>query len=337
MTHSNFSLTSVAPVLKTTVLGCGRWASFQAWYVAGLGHQVMMYGRTSSARWQNLHAGQANHYLQLPATVAFTSDLARAIEFADVIHIAIEAQQLRDLAREISVVLHKVNLTAAQKTWLLCMKGLEAQTGYRLTQIMQQELGVIAAVWVGPGHVQDFVAGIPNCMLIDAASEALTKFLVDRLASELIRFYQGRDLIGTEVGAALKNVLGIAAGLLDGAGYAPLKGALMTRGAAEVSRLIAAMGGDARSAYGLCHLGDYQATLFSAHSHNRLYGEAFVKQQPMAQLAEGVATLQTVALLQEKYAIELPICQAISAILADPTHAQQQLRALLSRPLTTEF
>ena len=96
------------------------------------------------------------------------------------------------------------------------------------------------------------------------------------LSSELIRFYYGTDLIGSEVGAAAKNVVGIAAGMLDGLDQSSLKGALMSRGTREIARLIESMGGNGLSAYGLCHLGDYQATLFSQHSHNRRFGEAFL-------------------------------------------------------------
>jgi glycerol-3-phosphate dehydrogenase (NAD(P)+) len=316
---------------KTTIIGCGRWASFHAWYAARLGHQVMMYGRPFSTRLQQLRDTHANAYLQLPESVSFTDQLSHAIDFADVIIIAIEAQQLRSLAEQ---------LTTTQlfgKTLVLTMKGLETHTGLRLTQVLEQTRGVEAAVWVGPGHVQDFVAGIPNCMVMDAKLPDVSTWLMNRFASDLVRFYQGDDLIGTEVGAALKNVMGIAAGMLDGVGFTPLKGALMTRGTSEVARLIEAMGGAGRSAYGLCHLGDYQATLFSAHSHNRRYGEACVRQQAIQGLAEGVATSKTVQHLQSTLGIELPICEAVAAVLATPASAQQQLRALFSRPLTTEF
>ncbi len=316
---------------KTTIIGCGRWASFHAWYAARLGHQVMLYGRAESPRFQMLRSTRSNDYLHLPNSVHFSDQLDEAIAFADVCIIAIEAQQLRTLAAQLSAN------QLSSKTLVLAMKGLESASGLRLTQVLEQTLGVAAAVWVGPGHVQDFIAGIPNCMLMDAQSPELSAALMQRFASDLIRFYQGDDLIGTEIGAALKNVMGIAAGMLDGVGFTPLKGALMTRGASEVARLITAMGGEGRSAYGLCHLGDYQATLFSAHSHNRQYGEACVRQQTMQSLAEGVATLKTVQHLQTTLRIDLPICQAVAAVIAEPASAQQQLRALFARPLTTEF
>ena len=103
---------------------------------------------------------------------------------------------------------------------------------------------------------------------------------MESFGSDLIRFYYGQDLIGNEIGAAAKNVVGIAAGMLDGLGLSTLKGALMARGTREIARLIDALGGNELSAYGLCHLGDYEATLFSPYSHNRMFGEQYVKNAP---------------------------------------------------------
>ena len=173
---------------------------------------------------------------------------------------------------------------------MLCMKGLETGTGKRLSTIVKEELGegTPVAVWLGPGHVQEFTAGIPNCMVIDSEDDALKEELISAFSSQLIRFYYGRDLIGNEIGGASKNVIGIAAGMLDGLGLSSLKGALMSRGTREIARLIQAMGGNELSAYGLCHLGDYEATVFSQYSHNRRYGEAFVRGEAYTELAEGL-------------------------------------------------
>ena len=154
------------------------------------------------------------------------------------------------------------------------MKGIEIGTGKRLSEIASEYIGSNKniAVWLGPGHVQEFCNGIPNCMVIDSENEIVKRSLVESFSSELIRFYYGQDLIGNEIGAAAKNVIGIAAGMLDGMGLSTLKGALMSRGTREVARLVKSMGGNELSAYGLCHLGDYEATVFSAFSHNRKYG-----------------------------------------------------------------
>ncbi len=224
------------------------------------------------------------------------------------------------------------------KTFVLCMKGIEQGSGKRLSEIALEYLpksGV--AVWIGPGHVQEFVAGIPNCMVIDGTSEELKERLVTQFSSSLIRFYYGRDLIGNEVGAAAKNVIGIAAGILDGMGLTNLKGALMARGTREVARLIVAMGGIEHSAYGLCHLGDYQATVFSQFSHNRAFGEAFARGEKFGKLAEGYYTVEALMELSKKYGVDMPISRAVHAVLYNGANPRDELTALFMRSLKKEF
>ena len=167
--------------------------------------------------------------------------------------------------------------------------------------------------------------------------EALKEELVAAFSSELIRFYYGRDLIGNEIGGASKNVIGIAAGMLDGLGLSSLKGALMSRGTREIARLIKALGGNELSAYGLCHLGDYEATVFSPYSHNRQFGESFVRGQDYHQLAEGYYTVKALMLLGQRYGVELPICKAVHDILYEQAVPRDVLAGLLRRGLTEEF
>ena len=219
------------------------------------------------------------------------------------------------------------------------MKGIEAATGKRLSQVAQEYLdpSVKVAVWVGPGHVQEFYAGIPNCMVIDSEDEETKHRLVQAFSGDLIRFYYGTDLVGSEIGAAAKNVVGIAAGMLDGYGLTTLKGALMSRGTREIARLISAMGGSELSAYGLCHLGDYEATVFSKFSHNRAFGEAFVAGRPYTELAEGYATVRALVLLGQTYGVDLPICRAVYHILYDGADPRTELESLFGRAIKTEF
>jgi glycerol-3-phosphate dehydrogenase (NAD(P)+) len=225
------------------------------------------------------------------------------------------------------------------KTFVLCMKGIENSTGKRLSEVLI-ESGVNPnniAVWVGPGHIQEFTRMVPNCMIIDSYNSELAQRLVEQFSSNLIRFYIGNDIIGSEIGAAAKNVMGIRAGMLDGLGYSVLKGALMARGAHEVAQLIKAKGGNELSAYGLCHLGDYEATLFSQHSHNRKFGEMFVKNEPFTKLAEGVATTSAMLKMAEELKVELPITQSIYNILNNLSTPQQILDQLFSRENKKEF
>ena len=294
---------------KISVLGCGRWGSFIAWYLATKkGKELYSWGPEGDYSYEVLKNTGKNEYVTLDKSIVLTCDLAKAVSRAEVIIISISSQGLRGFIRKILAA-----ADVSDKIFVLCMKGIEVETGERLSEILI-EAGISKdkiAVWVGPGHIQDFTAGIPNCMVIDSHNVQLKKALADDFKSDLIRFYYGNDIIGTEIGAAAKNVMGIAAGVLDGGGVSTLKGPLMSRGAREVARLIKALGGNELSAYGLAHLGDYETTLFSHHSHNRMYGEMLVKGQKFEKLAEGVMTAAAMKKLGEKLGVELPITDAV--------------------------
>ena len=319
--------------MRVSVLGCGRWGSFHAWYAHRVGHAVTLWGRAGSAHLAQLRGTRTNEFLTLPKDICLTDDLVTAIRTAEIVIISIHAQALRSFLRDLRAQGYGEEL--ANKYVILCMKGLEIGTGKRLTTVVHEELGaeVKPIVWVGPGHVQDFVRGIPNCMVLAGEERAVLHDLVDVLGSPLIRFYYGDDLLGTEVGAAAKNVVGLAAGMLDGFSYGSLKGALMARGARELSRLVHAMGGDGDTIYGLSHLGDYEATLFSPHSNNRRYGEAVVRGTAgdLHKLAEGVYTAEALMALAAEYRVELPICTTVYEIVAHGCDPRAQLMQLFLR------
>lgn len=319
--------------MKISVLGCGRWGSFIAWYLS-LKDQTVLWGREGSKNIWALMRDRTNGTVTFGERTLITTDLDRALENETVV-ISISSQQLYDFAKMLSDRVPD----GAYKRFILCMKGLEEKTGRRLTEVFDSAYTKphATAIWVGPGHVEDFVQAIPNCMVIDSENVELKKELAEELSSSLIRFYIGTDLCGSEVGAASKNVIGIAAGMLDGLGVSSLKGALMARGAGEISRLIEAMGGDRLSAFGLCHLGDYEATVFSPHSHNRAFGEALVKGESFEKLAEGVATCKALMLLSERHHTELPICTAVYRIIFENADPQTTLNSLFSREIKREF
>lgn len=319
--------------MKITVIGCGRWGTFLAWYLDKIGHAATLYGREGSHRMEALVNTRTNGVTTLGPNIRLTSSLSEALE-NEVIVISIGSQSLRGLMREIAAL-----CPSERKTFILCMKGLEIGTGKRLSVIVKEEAGAGAqvAVWLGPGHVQEFTAGIPNCMVIDSEDEELKRKLVAELSGDLIRFYYGRDLTGNEIGAAAKNVVGIAAGMLDGLQLSSLKGALMSRGTREIARLISALGGSELSAYGLCHLGDYEATVFSRYSHNRQYGEALILGKPYEELAEGCYTVKALLKLGADTGVSLPICQAVYDVIYQSADPQKTLDALFSRSLKNEF
>lgn len=318
--------------MKITVIGCGRWGSFLAWYLDRIGHEVTLYGREGSRNMQAFLETRSNGLLTLPPSVTLSTSLS-SVDGADTVVISVDSQGLRALLSELSA--HGFE----NKTVVLCMKGIEIATGKRLSEVAAECLAAscAVAVWLGPGHVQEFYGGTPNCMVIDSADVGAKERLVQAFSSDLIRLYYGEDLVGNEIGAAAKNVIGIAAGMLDGYGLSSLKGALMARGSREVARLIRAMGGNELSAYGLCHLGDYEATVFSQFSHNRRFGEAFIKGEEFSSLAEGYYTVCALMKLEEQYGVELPICRAVYRILYEKKDAKTVLGELFDRALKNEF
>lgn len=319
--------------MKICVIGCGRWGSLITWYLSEKrGFDVTLYGRAGSQTMQRFIKERRNDLLTLPESVMLSTDISCLCD-AEVIVISVNSQGLSTLMSELEP------LELKNKIFVLCMKGIEISTCRRLSEVVTESVDATnkVAVWLGPGHVQEFYAEIPNCMVIDSEDEEVKRLLVDSFSSELIRFYYGEDLLGNEIGAAAKNVVGIAAGLLDGKGLSTLKGALMSRGTREVARLIDKMGGNELSAYGLCHLGDYEATVFSKFSHNRAYGEALARGEKFEKLAEGHYTAKAIVSLADKYGVDMPICRCVYGIIYEGLDADHALGELFGRSIKSEF
>ena len=320
--------------MNYTILGCGRWGGFIAWYLDKTGHKITTWGLETDPYVVNLFATRKNNYVEFPESIELTTDLKYALGKNDYVIISISSQNLRSLMQSVKAI-----DGYKDKNYIICMKGIEESTGSRLSEVIASA-GIDPshiATWVGPGHIQEFTRGVPGVMIVDSYNKELSQLLVNDLKSDLIRYYQGQDMVGTEIGAAAKNVMGIAVGMLDGADISSLKGALMARGTREIARLIKAAGGNELSAYGLCHLGDYEATLFSPHSHNRKFGELFVKGEYFDKLAEGVQTAGALLKLAEKHNVDLPITKTVSDIIARKKDTKEALMELFSRPNKEEF
>lgn len=318
--------------MRITVIGCGRWGTCIAWHLCRIGHEVTLYGLPDAADARELIETRRNALMEIPDELCVTTDFD-CVKDAEIIVISVGSQSLRTVMKNLAPYDLK-NID-----FVLCMKGIECGSGLRLSEIVEEyaDPSCKVAVWIGPGHVQEFYRGVPNCMVIDSKSEALKQKLVEEFSSDLIRFYYGCDLIGNEIGAATKNVIGIAAGMLDGLGLSTLKGALMSRGTREIARLIKAMGGNELSAYGLCHLGDYEATVFSEYSHNRMFGEMLVRGEKYDSLAEGYYTVDAVMILKERCNVELPICEAVWKCLYAGANVKDEISALFTRSLKEEI
>ena len=319
-----------------SVIGCGRWGTFLAWYAANRCPQtiknVLMYDLKNSPNFIELCETRKNSYLSLSDNMFLFDDLAKIL-VNDTVIISIGCQHLRSLAKQLN------GYDLSGKTFLLAMKGLEESSGKIMHDVFKEEIkqNIHVATLSGPGHVQDYMKNVPSAAVIDSLEPETQDYLIKLLQSDLIRFYYGNDLIGDQIGAALQNVIGLAAGILDGLGWYGLKGALMARAPIEVGRFIKHFGGNPMSAYGLAHLGDYEATLFSKHSHNRTFGEDFAQGKTFEKLAEGVPTLKAVKMIADTQNVDMPICQALYKVIYEKEDIPSTIRQLFERSLKKEF
>ncbi|MDP2587124.1 MAG: NAD(P)-binding domain-containing protein [Candidatus Komeilibacteria bacterium] len=291
--------------MKVSILGAGRWGSTLAWLQNNEGREVTLWNRQDEMLDQWLRT-RKNKYLSLPKKVTITSDLSEALK-NKVIFVSVRAQHFRDLCGQIKAHHPK------HKLFILAMKGLEEKTGKRLSQIFfeyfhsSNGVGVLA----GPGHPQEIFKNIPTIMTCATLAKKDLALAVKTCQTSLIKIIPNNDLLGVEVGAAIKNVMGLAAGLLAGLGMPSCKSFLLARGPVEVGNLIKAMGGQYQTAFGLSNLGDFGATVFSGFSYNHQAGELWVKERKLSQAAEGLPTLKAVKLLMKKYKVKMPICDAV--------------------------
>ena len=319
---------------NSSLIGCGRWGTFLGWYSVNKASfdNVDMYDIPTSPNFLELKETRKNAYLSMTDNMILHENIEDVLK-NDFIIISIGCQHFRSLCKQLN------GYDIAGKTFLLAMKGLEESTAKTMFEIMKEEVKqpVHTAVLAGPGHVQDYMKNVPSCAVIDSDEPDTKRRVIEMMQSPLIRFYYGADLIGNQIGAALKNVIGLAAGILDGLEWYGLKGALMARAPVEVGRFIAHFGGNPKTAYGLAHLGDYEATLFSKHSHNRTYGEQFAKGEVFGKLAEGVPTLKAVKLIADKEGIDMPISQALYKAIYEKADIKSTIRQMFDRDLKQEF
>ena len=319
---------------NSSLIGCGRWGTFLGWYSVNYAKfdAVDMYDIPTSPNFIELKETRKNPYLSLTDNMFLRENIEDVLK-NDFIIISIGCQHFRSLCKQLN------GYDLSGKTFLLAMKGLEESTAKTMFEIMKEEIkqDIHIAVLAGPGHVQDYMKKVPSCAVIDSDEPDTVNRVISAMQSELIRFYFGADLIGNQVGAALKNVIGLAAGILDGLEWYGLKGALMARAPVEVGRFIAYFGGNPQTAYGLAHLGDYEATLFSKHSHNRTFGEKFARGEDFGKLAEGVPTLKAVKTIADKENIDMPICQALYKAIYEKADIKSTIRSMFDRNLKQEF
>lgn len=328
-----------------TVFGAGSWGTALARSLSEAGHSVVLWARRREAAVRMAETRHNPSYLPdvvIPDTVVITDDLVLAATHSDFWVVATPAQAVRELAQRVHQFAHP------ELAVVSVAKGIEAGTLLTTTQVLAEVLDVVPAnrigVLYGPSHAEEAAIGKPTTLVAAASSLATAQLIQSTFMTPRLRVYVNQDVIGVEIGGSVKNVLAIAAGISDGIGYGDnAKAAIVTRGMAEIQRLGVAMGADPLTFTGLTGIGDVVVTCMSRHSRNRYVGEQIGRGKSLAQLqsemqmvAEGVATAASTYELAKRYDIEMPITEAIYAILFEGKQPQQAVEELMTRAARRE-
>lgn len=331
--------------MNVAVIGAGSWGTALAQVAASNGHDVMLW-----ARRQEVADGvnQQHHnpdYLkdaELSSRVTASADMHEVLDDAQAAIVVTPSKHLRSTADTM-----RAAGLADDVPVVICSKGVEAETGFVPVQLFEQVVGRprrLAAL-SGPNHAEEIVFGVPAGTVVASSSHDTAAFFQQLLGSESFRVYTSDDVLGVELCAAFKNVIAIAVGVSYGIGYGDNTAAmLMTRGQAEMSRLIAVAGGDAMTCMGLAGTGDLIATCMSRHSRNRAFGEALAKGETLEayearrhMVVEGAQACKTLATLSERHRVELPITDTVRALIWESADIHEVVTALTTRPQKPEF
>ena len=316
------------------VIGTGSWGTAIAIVCARAGERVVLYGR-DAAKVERLERARRHEHLgaaELPAGLLVTAD-AEQLAGADLVLWAVPTQhtraQARALARALPSGVPVVSLS----------KGLEQESLARVSEILAAELGARAfGCLSGPSHAAEVVAGLPVCLVAAGPSDLCVE-LTRRLHSPRMRVYTSSDLLGVELGGALKNVIAVAAGICEGLGFGDnTKAAMITRGLAEMRRLGRAMGASDATFAGMAGVGDLLTTCYSPHGRNRAFGLAVARgENPLEILkrsftvAEGAWTSRASVALGHRHQVELPIASQVASVIWDATPVPRAMESLLAR------
>jgi glycerol-3-phosphate dehydrogenase (NAD(P)+) len=328
--------------MKVAVLGGGSWGTALAAQLARAGHDVRVWMRESALA-QRVNAEHCNPvYLPgviLPPGLVATPDLESALSAVDVVWTAVPSE----FARQVHV--RVAELLEPGVPLVSCTKGLELDTLKRMTEVMAEVLpDRPLAVLSGPSFALEVAREQPTAVVVAAVDQALAERLQQAVSTRSFRAYASDDVVGVELAGALKNVIAIAAGIVDGLGFgANTAAALITRGLAEISRLAEARGGRADTLAGLAGLGDLVLTCTGALSRNRRLGQALGRGQTLAearaetlQVAEGVRTTLAACVLAQHAGVEMPIAQQMRAVLYEAKSPRNAVEELMSRRLKRE-
>jgi glycerol-3-phosphate dehydrogenase (NAD(P)+) len=323
------------------VIGGGAWGTALAQVAARAGVEAVLWARETEVV-ESINGAHENQ-LFLPGVALETSIRATGalaeIAARDLIFAVAPAQHLR------GVLQHLAQHFRAGTPVVLCAKGIEQGSLKLMTEVLAEALpGAAPAVLSGPSFAGEVARGLPTAITLAAPNEELARRLAEAIATPTFRPYVSGDMIGAEAGGAIKNVLAIACGIVEGRGLGrSAHAALVTRGFAELTRLAVALGGHAETVAGLCGLGDLVLTCSSSQSRNMSLGIALGRGESLEaalagklSVAEGVASAPAARDLARKLDVETPISDAVAAILAGETDVDAAIADLLARPLKSE-
>lgn len=329
--------------MKITVLGAGAWGTALAISLAAK-NQVILWGRNQAAMEAAQVSRENQHYLPgfpLPANLQASADFDLALRHAlddGLLIIASSVSGLRPILQQCK------SFPLKNVVWLC--KGFEESSRLLPHQVVKQELGdqILAGALSGPSFAQEVAQGLPCALTIASSSDALCRMVVNAAHGPNLRIYSSDDVVGVEVGGAVKNILAIATGVADGLGLGlNARAALMTRGLAEINRLSTALGGRLETLMGLTGVGDLILTCTGNLSRNRKVGLALAEGksldtivQELGHVAEGVRCAQAVKALAHDLHIEMPITDAVAGVLFEQVAAREMIERLLSRDAKAE-
>lgn len=338
-------LTRQVPVhKKIVVLGAGSWGMACAELLTRNDFPVTLWEFDESEfnkLKQNRAIPEKLTDFKLPIAVELTNDLNEAVAEKDLVVLAVPSQALRTVLKQLGPV-------NPETGWLNLAKGLETTSLARMSEVITQQLSprpVRVATLSGPSHAEEVVRRLPTTVTVAGFPSEFVTEVQEIFSNSTFRVYAGDDLIGVELGGALKNIIAIAVGITDGLGLGDnTRGALLTRGLAEISRLGVAMGADLQTFAGLSGIGDLVTTCCSRHSRNRFVGEKLGKGEKlndilksMAMVAEGVQTTRSGKALSEKFNVEMPITVEVYQVLFENKSPSDAVGELMGRQLKAEL
>ncbi|WMT57722.1 NAD(P)H-dependent glycerol-3-phosphate dehydrogenase [Truepera radiovictrix] len=324
------------PPTRVAVLGAGAWGTVVARLLTHhVGLRVRLWARRPEAAEAMARLRENAPYvpgLRLPESLHVTSDLAEAVRGAEAVFVAVPSRGLRE-------VMARLKALGGSSALVSCAKGLELGTFKRFSEVMAEYLpeAPLAAL-SGPNLALEIARGLPASATVASLEGALALRVQGWLNQPTFRVYTSGDLIGVEMGGALKNVVALAAGMSDGLGLGDnAKASLITRGLAEIVRLGVHMGGEEKTFYGLSGLGDLVATCSSRGSRNHLAGERLARGETLQDLeasrltAEGIPTVRAVVVYAQEVGLELPIARAVYDVIYEGKAPQRVLGELMAR------